>query len=156
MSDEKEWLKGSIWPKWFKKIEALEKIIGDPVFYKKDIGSIIDYIEKEISELEKKLIGMVNSNTSNQDRIIALENWKAKQPINSTLEIEKLREEISGEKMVEDKEGSYQPVNTHIQTSTNSKPNLIAEFLEDLHYVWNHPKHFNEYMERKKKWEKRQ
>jgi len=73
MSEDKEWLKGSIWPKWFKKIEALEKIIGDPVFYKKDIGSIIDYIEKEISELEQKLIGMVNSNTSNQDRIIALE-----------------------------------------------------------------------------------
>ena len=53
MSDDKEWLKGSIWPKWFKKIEALEKIIGDPVFYKKDIGSIIDNIEKEISELKE-------------------------------------------------------------------------------------------------------
>ncbi len=33
--------------------------------------------------------------------------------------------------------------------------NLSEEAIKDLHYVWNHPKDFNGYMELKKKWKER-
>ena len=53
MSNEK-WEKMEDWEiKIHRRIEELEKIIGQKSWYKKDIGSIIDILEKEIAELRE-------------------------------------------------------------------------------------------------------
>ena len=39
----------------WSKIEELEKVIGQKSWYKKDIGSIIDILEKEIAELKERV-----------------------------------------------------------------------------------------------------
>ena len=42
-----------------------------------------------------------------------------------------------------------------IERIEKEKKKLIEESIKDLHYVWNHPKDFNGYMELKKKWEEK-
>ena len=39
-----------------ERIEKLEKLVGSPNFYKQDIGTNIDRIDKELSELREQVL----------------------------------------------------------------------------------------------------
>jgi len=124
-----------------QRIEALERIIGDKVFYKQDIGTIIDSLEQKLNAIENLYMNV--EDWKKQGKEIAELKEKVEGIYCSIHGIESGGEVISPEGLSDRHEKIESAYSRHLN-HTESQDNEINELKEQLQNVANNSGNFED------------